>query len=104
MAKNLIQRGDVLTVPAPANVRSGEVVIIGELHGVALGNAAEAAPPDLQTAGLFELPTVAADAFDICCSSFLAARDNLATATGPDHTPTGLSSSWRRVGHKSGRE
>jgi predicted RecA/RadA family phage recombinase len=89
MAKNYIQRGDVLTIPAPANTLSGEPIIIGELRGVALGNAAETAPLDVQTEGVFELPKVAADAFDIGDSVFYDSATKLVKATGADPAKLG---------------
>jgi|GEM_PF-4444391 len=33
--KNYIQPGDSITVPAPADVKSGDLVVVGDLFGVA---------------------------------------------------------------------
>ncbi len=59
--KNYIQPGDTITVPAPANIASGEGVLLGDLFGVAAGAAASGADLDLVTRGVFELPKDAAD-------------------------------------------
>lgn len=61
MATNFIQRGDNLTIPAPATVTSGAPVIAGEIVGIALGDAASGASVDVATSGVFEIAKVAAD-------------------------------------------
>ena len=54
--KNFVQAGSNLTLPAPAAVSSGDLVIVGALIGVAAGDAASGADFDLVTAGVFDLP------------------------------------------------
>lgn len=63
MAKNFIQPGDTLTVPAPAAVASGGVVIAGAIIGIAQGDADSGKPVDVATGGVWELPKVAAQAY-----------------------------------------
>lgn len=63
--KNFKQKGENITLPAPIAVLSGEVLIVGELHGVVAGNAGVGDDCDVVTEGVFELPKVAADAFAI---------------------------------------
>ena len=58
--RNHIQPGRTLTIPAPAAVLSGGVVIAGSIIGVANGAAAEGAPVDVDVEGVFSLPKVAA--------------------------------------------
>ena len=53
---NFVQAGSNLTLPAPAIVKAGDLVIIGALIGVASGSAASGENFDLVTAGVFELP------------------------------------------------
>lgn len=62
MATNFIQAGNVVTVPAPSAVASGDVVIVGSLVGIAAGDAASGADLDLALTGIYELPKVAVDA------------------------------------------
>lgn len=62
MAKNFIQPGDTITIPAPAGVLSGDVVIAGETAGIAQGDAGAGEPLDLTLVGVWELPKVAAGA------------------------------------------
>jgi predicted RecA/RadA family phage recombinase len=58
--KNHVQRGDTLTIPAPAAVLSGGVVVAGAIVGVANGDAASGAPVDVDVTGVFKLPKVSA--------------------------------------------
>ena len=63
--RNYVQPGEDVTVPAPAPVLSGGVVVIGELVGVAATDAATGADVAIATTGVFDLPKVAAEAFAI---------------------------------------
>lgn len=54
--KNYIQPGMNLEVVAPAAVSSGDGVMVGDLFGVAAGDAVSGATVVLVTEGVFELP------------------------------------------------
>lgn len=54
--KNYVQRGDVITATAPANVTSGDGVLVGLLFGVATRTVLSGAPVELQTEGVVTLP------------------------------------------------
>ncbi len=55
--KNFIQRGDVITITAPAGgLTSGQGVLIGNLFGVATKTAAEDESVEIATVGVYELP------------------------------------------------
>lgn len=58
--RNYIQPGNTLTLTAPAAIVSGDVVAVGSIIGVANGDAANGAPVDVDTVGVFRLPKVAA--------------------------------------------
>lgn len=58
--RNHVQRGETLTIPAPAAVLSGGVVVAGSIIGVANGDAASGAPVDVDVVGVFTLPKVSA--------------------------------------------
>lgn len=62
--KNLIQRGDTLTLTAPAAVVSGQALLLGSIFGVVNGGADIGAPMDLDVVGVFTLPKVGALAID----------------------------------------
>ena len=60
--KNYIQRGETLTLIAPAAVASGDMVKVGQIHGVAVAAAASGAEVEVVTIGVFELPKKTAEA------------------------------------------
>ena len=80
MSKNQIQRGENLTIPAPANVKSGDPLQVGDIRGVALTDAATGEYFDLNTIGVHRLPKVSADAFTVGAKVYLSAT-GLATST-----------------------
>jgi predicted RecA/RadA family phage recombinase len=91
--KNYVQRGENITVPAPAPATSGAVVKVGDLIGIASGDAAEGEPLDLVTVGVFEMPkVVAADAFPLGGAAFWRASDGLVTIDDDegDHPKLGI--------------
>jgi predicted RecA/RadA family phage recombinase len=53
--KNFIAVGDRLTITAPADIASGEGVLVGTLFGVAEGAAANGAEVVLKLTGVFDL-------------------------------------------------
>ncbi|MFD0933866.1 DUF2190 family protein [Methylobacterium trifolii] len=59
--KNFVQDGNVMTVPAPYSVASGGGVLVGSLFGVAAYAAAQGAPVEIVTGGVFDLPKVGGD-------------------------------------------
>ncbi len=59
--KNHIQKGDVITVAAPAGgVASGEGVIVVNIFGIAAYSAAAGEPVELATIGVYQLPKATA--------------------------------------------
>lgn len=53
---NYIQSGDILTVTAPADVTSGQLIKVGGIIGVCASDAASGAQVEVQTVGVFGLP------------------------------------------------
>ena len=53
--KNFVQSGNTVTLTAPANVKSGEVVNVGSLIGIAAFDAAQNAEVEVSLTGVFEL-------------------------------------------------
>lgn len=90
MAKNFIQPGDVLTIPAPAAVLSGGVVIAGDIRGIAQGDAAGGFPVDVATRGVWELPKIGANDFPLGAKAYWNATDGLATTTASGNTLLGV--------------
>lgn len=59
--KNYLQRGGTVTVTAPANVSSGDVVVVGALVGVAAFDASQNDQVEITTEGVFTLPKKGTD-------------------------------------------
>ncbi|MBL8215824.1 MAG: DUF2190 family protein [Bryobacterales bacterium] len=59
--KNFIQAGNTLTVAAPANVSSGDLVVVGNIIGVAAYTALSTEEVEVETVGVFELPKITTD-------------------------------------------
>lgn len=59
--KNFIQPGNVITLPAPYNLTSGQGFLVGAVFGVAANDALQGAPVEAARAGVFALSAVAAD-------------------------------------------
>lgn len=53
--KNYVQPGNNLTVAAPYDVDSGQGVLIGQIFGIACGDAANGAEVDISTVGVFDI-------------------------------------------------
>ena len=59
--KNYVQKGENITVTAAAAATSGAGVLVGNLFGIAAGDAAIGEDLDLVTVGVFTMPKVATD-------------------------------------------
>lgn len=88
--KNFVQAGSNLTIPAPAAVASGGVVIAGAIIGIAAGAAASGEDVDVVTTGVFELPKVGADAFTLGAAVYYVAASGLCTTTSSGNTKIGV--------------
>ncbi|MDZ4797419.1 MAG: DUF2190 family protein [Bryobacteraceae bacterium] len=58
--KNFIMKGDTVSVTAPYTVTSGMLVLVGSIFGVAVNDAANGAPAELTTKGVFDVPKTSA--------------------------------------------
>lgn len=63
--KNFIQPGDVISVPAPATVSSGDGVLVGLLFGVATTDAGSGDDVQIKTTGVFQLPKATGQAWTV---------------------------------------
>ena len=63
--KNYIQKGEQLTVAAPYNVNSGQGVLVGQLFGIAMGDALSAASVDIRTEGVVAIAKDAESVFAV---------------------------------------
>ena len=88
--KNFVQRGDTLTIPAPAAVLSGGVVIAGSIAGVANGHADIGESVDVDVVCVFELPKVSALAIAVGDIIYWDATAGLANKTATANTKLGV--------------
>lgn len=65
MAKNYKQPGKTLDIPAPADVKSGDGVLIGKMFGVAQTTAKQGEMVAIDREGVWDLPKTAAQAWGI---------------------------------------
>lgn len=77
--KNYVQPGNTLTIPAPDDVVSGQIVAVGGLIGVAAGDAADGEDLDLVTEGVFTLPKVSTDAVTVGATLYFDAGTGVVT-------------------------
>lgn len=59
--RNKVQKGNVISVVAPALVLGGQGVLVGALFGVAAGDAANGAPVEIDREGVFDLTALGTD-------------------------------------------
>lgn len=59
--KNYVQPGENITITATAAATSGQGVLVGNLFGIATGNAEIGDSLDLVTVGVFNMPKVSTD-------------------------------------------
>lgn len=88
--KSFKQAGSNLTIPAPAAVSSDDVVIAGNIVGIAAGAAGAGDLVDVVVTGVFELPKVAANAFTLGAVVYWNATSKLATSTASGNTKLGV--------------
>lgn len=88
--KNYVQRGDTLSIPAPADVESGEIVISGSIIGVAAGDALTGETVDVDTVGVFDLPKVSALAISVGNIVYYDAATGLVNKTSSGNTKVGV--------------
>lgn len=89
MAQNYQSVGSMLTIPAPANVSSGGVVIVGNIAGVAQGDALSGASVDIAVTGIWRLPKVGANTFAVGASVYWDGTAKLATSVTSGNTKIG---------------
>ena len=90
MAKNFVQPGNVITVPAAAVTAAGDVVVVGSMVGVAANSAALGGDLDLEIGGVWELPKVSALAIDIGDKLYFDSATKLVNKTALDNTYLGV--------------
>lgn len=88
--KNFKQPGDIVAVPAPANVSSGDGVLVGTLFGVAAFSALATKTVEIKTSGVFELPKVSTEVWTVGAAIYWDAGNKVCTTTATDNTQIGV--------------
>lgn len=88
--KNQVQKGVNLTLPAPADVLSGELVVVGAIFGVAAGDALSGELVDLVTGEVFDLPKVATQVIGFGDKLYFDSATKLVTKTASGNTYIGV--------------
>lgn len=89
MAKNYVQTGDNITVPAPTNVTSGSGVLIGALFGVAQFSSLSGEDVVIATRGVHTLPKTSALAIAIGDKVYWDAANGVVNKTATGNTLIG---------------
>ncbi|UWR19749.1 DUF2190 family protein [Sulfitobacter pontiacus] len=88
--RNYIQNGDNITVDSPADVLSGAGVIIGNLFGLANGDAQTGKPVVLSTVGVFDLPKTTANDITVGAALYWNDTAKEVTTTASGNTKIGV--------------
>lgn len=87
--KNFIQPGDVVTIPAPADVASGSGVLAGALFGIASTDAISGQDLAIAVTGVFTMPKVSAQAWTVGALIYWIAADRTCTTAPSGNTLIG---------------
>ncbi|MES2845635.1 MAG: DUF2190 family protein [Pseudomonadota bacterium] len=79
--QNFVQTGDVVTIPAPAAVSSGDGVLAGSLFGVAQTDAESGADVAIATRGVFDLVKAASQAWTVGARIYWTGTECTTTAS-----------------------
>ncbi|POO54285.1 hypothetical protein CPJ18_01920 [Agrobacterium rosae] len=82
MAKNFKQPGKILDIPAPADVKSGDGVLIGKLFGVAQTTVKQGEMVAIDREGVWDLPKTEAQAWAIGDIVYWTGTEVSTTASG----------------------
>lgn len=88
--RNYVQKGENITTTAEAATVSGAGVKIGNLFGIASGDAEIGEPLVLVTVGVFEMAKVAADDIAVGAAVYWRASDGAVTTTASGNTKIGV--------------
>lgn len=88
--KNFIQPGDVVTIPAPADVTSGKIVVVGSLVGVAQKSVLAGEDLPLLLEGVVEYAKTSALAIAVGDKVYFDATNNVINKTASGNTLAGV--------------
>ena len=79
--KNYIQKGDLVTITAPANVSAGQLVRVGLLAGVAQTTALSGQPVEIATEGIFDVTKAGSQAWTVGAAIYGTGTNTLTATT-----------------------
>ncbi len=88
--RDFVQPGDNLTVTAEAAASSGDGVKLGDLFGIASGDAAVGEPLVPVTTGVFKLRKVSTDEWAVGDAVYFRTADGAVTGTATGNTKIGM--------------
>lgn len=88
--KNFVQPGNCITVTAAAEASAGDVVKIGNMIGIAAGDAAEGDSLDIELVGVFELPKTEALEISVGDKVYWDAANSVVNKTASGNTLLGI--------------
>ena len=88
--KNFVHIGYNITIPAPATVTSGEMVIVGSLFGIVSTDALTGERVTLSATGVFEMAKVAANDITLGAVVYYDDSSDLVTTTATGNTKIGV--------------
>lgn len=80
--KNYVKKGDYLTITSSELVKSGDVIIVGNLIGIATTDAAVGDPLTIATRGVYELLKAEQEELDLGATAYFKAGKVTKTAAG----------------------
>ena len=88
--KNFVAVGNILTLPAPAALTSGQGALIGSIFGVAQKDASNGEDVAILVTGVFELPKAASQAWTVGAKVYWDNTAKEATKTTTSNTLIGV--------------
>ncbi len=88
--RNYVQPGVSITVTAAAAASSGDGVKVGNLFGIASGDAGIGEKLVITTQGVFDMPKVSANTFDVGALVYWDDTAKVVTSTAGGNTRVGL--------------
>lgn len=89
MAKNYIQSGKTVTVPAPYDVASGAGALVGKLFGIATIAAKSGDDVEIKLDGVWELPKTSAQAWTVGADIYWDDTAKVCTTVNTSNTLVG---------------
>lgn len=88
--KNFIKPGCMMTVPAPADTLSGDLVVIGALFGIAATSALTGVDVEVKCGGVYDLAKAAGQSWTVGAAVYWDATAKVITTTAATNLKVGV--------------